>query len=46
MCLLKQHAEAQTKELIQWKQHTKEIEEKEKVANENVNHHLILIYEC
>ncbi|XP_074343121.1 uncharacterized protein LOC141680945 [Apium graveolens] len=34
-CLLKQHVEAQAKELIQWKQNAKEIEEKEKVANEN-----------
>ncbi|KAK1381536.1 E3 ubiquitin-protein ligase RGLG2-like [Heracleum sosnowskyi] len=36
MCLLKQHVEGQAKEIIQWKQNTKDIEEKERVANENV----------
>lgn len=35
-CLLKQLVEAQAKELIEWKLNIKEIEEKERVANENV----------
>ncbi|CAK9176001.1 unnamed protein product [Ilex paraguariensis] len=34
--LLKEHVEAQVKELNQWKQRVEELEEKERVANENV----------
>lgn len=34
--LLKEHVETQVKELSQWKQRVEELEEKERVANENV----------
>ncbi|KAJ9554603.1 hypothetical protein OSB04_018648 [Centaurea solstitialis] len=36
LSLLKEHAEAQAKELLQRKQQVEELEEKERVANENV----------
>lgn len=32
----KERVDAQAKELIQWKQRVEELEEKERVANENV----------
>lgn len=34
--LYKERVDAQAKELIQWKQRVEELEEKERVANENV----------
>lgn len=37
--LLKTRLEAQTKEIAQLKQHIKELEEKEQMANENVIFH-------
>lgn len=42
--LLKEHVETQVKELSQWKQRVEELEEKERVANENVMHCQISIY--
>ncbi|KAK4376948.1 hypothetical protein RND71_003244 [Anisodus tanguticus] len=37
LSLLKEHVETQAKELSQWKQHVEELEEKGRVANENVD---------
>lgn len=43
--LLRQHVEAQAKELIQRKQKLEELEEKERVANDNVTC-LYIFYKC